>query len=239
MNGTVGEPSLQRAAGFEDGDVRLSKADQVHLSLKQAIIGGALAPGAAIDKALLCRRFGVSRLPVTTAINRLAYEGLVLIERQKGSYVSRIRLDDVLQWMLARRAIEAELAGEAARRLGPDALEALRRNLRYQDAAIDGQDYDGFLQLDVGFHRLLADGLGLNRVGETLDAFRVHLDRVRRLLLPEPGRMMTTLTEHRAVLEAIEQRRSALAVRAMRRHLSVVIERLVAFERDHPDFFVP
>lgn len=239
MNATVGEPSLQRAAGFEDGDVRLSKTDQVHLSLKQAIIGGALAPGAAIDKALLCRRFGVSRLPVTTAINRLAYEGLVLIERQKGSYVSRIRLDDVLQWMLARRAIEAELAGEAARRLGPDALEALRRNLRYQDAAIDGQDYDGFLQLDVGFHRLLADGLGLNRVGETLDAFRVHLDRVRRLLLPEPGRMMTTLTEHRAVLEAIEQRRSALAVRAMRRHLSVVIERLVAFERDHPDFFVP
>ena len=117
---------------------RLPKADQVHLALKQAIIRGELPPGAAIDKSALCLRFGVSRLPVTTAIHRLAYEGLVLIEPQKGSYVSRIRLDDVLQWMMARRAIEAEVAAEAARRLPAESREALARNLRYQEAAVVG-----------------------------------------------------------------------------------------------------
>jgi DNA-binding GntR family transcriptional regulator len=231
--------SLQRGARIEEGDRRLSKADRVYHSLKEAIVRGELAPGAAIDKPALCDRFAVSRLPVTTAVNRLAYEGLVLIERQKGSYVARIRLDDVLQWMMARRAIEAEVAAEAARRLGPETLEAMRRNLRYEEAAIAATDYDGFLQLDVSFHRQPVDGLGLRRIAEILDGLRAHLDRVRRLLLPEPGRMGTTLDEHRAILDAIERRRPAAAGRAMRRHLDAVIERLVGFERRHPDFFGP
>ncbi len=219
------------------GGVRASKAGAVHRAVKQAILRGELAPGAAIDKAALCRRFGVSRLPVTTAINRLAYEGLVLIEPQKGSYVSRIRFDDVLQWMTVRRAIEAEIAGEAARRLPPDARDALRRNLHYQDAAITGQDFDGFLQLDVAFHRALTDGLAWPRVADALDALRVHLDRVRRLLLPEPGRMEATLAEHHDILQAIEQSDARAADRAMRRHVDTVIERLASYETLHPEFF--
>jgi DNA-binding GntR family transcriptional regulator len=228
---------LQHAAGA--GEARLPKADQVHLALKRAITRGELPPGAAIDKAAVCLRFGVSRLPVTTAIHRLAYEGHELIEPQKGSYVSRIRLDDVLQWMTARRAIEAEVAAEAARRLPMEARQALARNLRYQEAAVAGGDFDGFLDLDLAFHQLLTDGLALQRIAETLDALRVHLDRVRRLLLPEPGRMAATLAEHQAVHQAIVACKPAAADRAMRRHLAVVVDRLVAFEHDHPDFFGP
>ena len=217
----AGRASLRRRRPDAPAHAPLSKADQIHLALKPAIIRGELPPGAAIDKHALCERFGVSRLPVTTAINRLAYEGLVLIEPQRGSYVSRIRLDDVLQWMLARRAIEAEVAGAAARGLPPEALDAMEHNLRYQQAAIGGNDFDGFLELDVAFHRLLTDGLGLPRVAESLEALRTHLDRVRRLLLPEPGRMATTLAEHPR-----SSRRSSPAARpaerAMRRHLDVV-----------------
>lgn len=235
----MARPSLRQAAGLGPGETRLAKAEQVHLALKHEITRGELPPGTAIDKSALCLRFGVSRLPVTTAIQRLAYEGLVLIEPQKGSYVSRIRLGDVSEWMMARRAIEAEIAAEAARRLPAEAVEALARNLRYQEVAAESEDFDGFLDLDVGFHRLLTDELGLNRIAETLDALRVHLDRVRRLLLPEPGRMAATLAEHRAVHEAIATRRQAAAGRAMRHHLTVVVDRLVSFERDHPNFFGP
>ena len=72
---------------------------------------------------------------------------------------------------------------------------------------------------------------------EKLDALRVHLNRVRRLLLPEAGRMAATLAEHRAIGEAIASGRPSAADRAMRRHLAVVMDRLTAFEREHPDFF--
>lgn len=228
---------LLPSGGRASGAPRVSKADAIHRALKQEITNGALLPGAAIDKAEICGRFGVSRLPVTTALHRLAFEGLVRVEPQRGTYVSRIRLGDVLQWMAARRAIEAEVAAEAARRLSPEARAALERNLRYQEAAVAGADFDGFIGLDVAFHYLLTGGLGLDRIAETLDGLRVHLDRVRRLLLPEPGRMSATLAEHRAIHDAIAAGRPAAAGRAMRRHLAVVVDRLAAFESEHPDFF--
>ena len=98
-------------------------------------------------------------------------------------------------------------------------------------------DYAGFLQLDVAFHRLLIDGLAAQRIGEILDSLRSHLDRVRRLLLPEPGRMANTLAEHRAIAEAIAARHAKQASRAMRAQVDTVLEQLIAFEKQHPDFF--
>ena len=239
MSRRAAEPRSTPAPGQPGSGAagRLSKGDQVYLSLKRAIVSGEVPPGAAIDKSELCQRFGVSRLPITTAINRLAYERLVLIEPQRGSYVAKIKLDDVLQWMMARRALEVEVVAECARRLPADVIERAEQNLRYQQAAIGGNDYAGFLQLDVVFHQLLVEGLELYRVGEMLDALRSHLDRVRRLLLPEPGRMEGTLGEHRAILTAVAERRPSQAKQAMRQHVNAVEERLIAFEKQHPDFF--
>jgi DNA-binding GntR family transcriptional regulator len=223
--------------GGSSGPSRLSKGDQVYLALKQAIVSGEMPPGATIDKSEVCQRFGVSRLPVTTAINRLAYEGLVLIEPQKGSYVTKIKLDDIVQWMMARRALEVEVAGKSARVLPEAEFGQMENNLLYQQAAISADDYAGFFQLDVAFHRQLTDGLSLSRVSELLDSLRSHLDRVRLLLLPEPGRMESTLAEHRAIFEAIANRQPRQAEQAMRTHLDVVLKWLVAFEKQHPDFF--
>jgi DNA-binding GntR family transcriptional regulator len=214
-----------------------SKADRIYLALRRDIVSGELPPGGALDKPALCDRFGVSRLPVTTAINRLAYERLVLIEPQRGSYVAKIRLDDVLQWMLARRALEAEVAAEAARRLSAQTVDRLERNLLYQQAAIGGEDFAGFLELDVAFHKLFPDGLALHRVAELLESLRGHLDRIRRLLLPEPGRMDSTLAEHRAILDAVTRRRPRQAEAAMRAHVDSVRDRLIAFEKAHPNLF--
>ena len=49
----------------------------------------------------------------------------------------------------ARRAIEVEIAEEAARCGPAAAVEQLGRNLRYQQAAMEGNDLAGFMQIDV------------------------------------------------------------------------------------------
>jgi DNA-binding GntR family transcriptional regulator len=216
---------------------RVSKGNLVYSTLKAAIMSGELPPGVPIDKGEICERLQVSRLPVTTAINHLAYEGLVLIEPQRGSFVAPIKLDDVVQWMQARRALEVEVVGECARRQTPEMLQLLRRNLLYQQAAIGGSDYAAFLQMDIAFHDVLTTSVGLRRIGEILDSLRTHLDRVRRLLLPQPGRMESTLAEHRAIADALASRSVRKAEHAMQTHLQTVLENLIAFERDHPDFF--
>ena len=134
-----------------------SKADQVYGELKEAILSGALEPGELIDKSALCERLGVSRFPVSAAVSRLAFEHLVVIEPQHGSFVARISADDVRERLFIRRALEGEIAAEAARRMPREGLEALEDNLARERKAVEAGDRASFYALDVGFHQALTD----------------------------------------------------------------------------------
>ena len=214
-----------------------SKVDQAYLALKQAIVSGALAPETLIDKNEWCVRFDVSRLSITTAINRLAFERLVVVEPQRGSYVAKIRLQDVRQWMLMRRALEIEVVAVCAANMPAQAIENLGQNVGYQEAAIKSGDLQGFHELDTRFHRQMAESLGLARISEVLDPIRTHLERVRRTLLPEPGRIERTFAEHEAIYRSVLAHQPDRAREAMANHLDRVSGELDAFVARHPGFF--
>ena len=64
-----------------------------------------------------------------------------------------------------------------------------------------------------------------------------HVDRARRLLVPEPGRVGETVDEHIEILNAIRARKVKAAEEAMRTHLQQLIRRLAPLEQDLPDMF--
>ena len=100
-----------------------------------------------------------------------------------------------------------------------------------------GRFNEGFHELDTRFHRQMTEALGLARVGEVLDPIRTHLERVRRTLLPEPGRPQGTLREHEAIYAAIAARQPDQARRDMANHLDRVSRELQTFVAKHPGFF--
>jgi DNA-binding GntR family transcriptional regulator len=225
------------SAAVQGRGAKGSKVDQAYLALKEAIVSGALAPETPIDKNEWCAVFEVSRLSITTAINRLAFERLVVVEPQRGSYVAKIRLEDVKQWMLMRRALEMEVVAACAASTPKHAIESLGQNLAYQEAAIKSGDLQGFHELDTRFHRQIAEGLGLARISEVLDPIRTHLERVRRTLLPEPGRLQGTFIEHETIYRGLTARQPDQARQAMASHLDRVARELHAFVARHPGFF--
>ena len=216
---------------------RLSKADQVYAYLREAILKGTIEPGALIDKTTLCAELGMSRFPVTTAINRLAYERLVVIEPQHGSFVSKISAHDAREFLMIRRALETEIAGEAATNLPDDAREALRRNIRYQQSAAEAADSPGFYALDVEFHQTIVGGLKLNQSSDILKGLRAHAERVRRLLAPPKSRLLAIFNEHNAIWQRIEARDAPGAGAAMRAHLSQTIAIFESVVRERPGLF--
>ena len=137
--------------------------------LKEAILSGALEPGCLIDKAELCEKFGVSRFPVSAAVSRLAYDRLVDVAPQHGSFVSRISLKDVQERLFIRRALESEIAEEAALRMTREDKDALQANLREAAAAVEADDRAAFYAIDVAFHQILTGRLGMARASEVLD----------------------------------------------------------------------
>jgi DNA-binding GntR family transcriptional regulator len=214
-----------------------SKAGQVYDAVKEAILSGELEPGQAIDKLALCEKLGVSRFPVSAAVSRLAFERLVRIEPQHGSFVAPISAEGVRENLFVRRALEGEIAAEAAARLDVEARADLAANLEVADEAAREADRARFYALDVGFHALLTQHLELHRSEEILDGVRQHLERPRRLLMSPPGRMQHTLAEHRAIYAAIAARQPEAARAAMTAHIAIVAETFEALAKAKPGLF--
>lgn len=208
--------------------------EHVREVLREAIVRLDLKPGGFIDKKALASRLGVSLFPVTEALARLAQEGLVEVLPQRGTLVARIRMGDVRQAHFIRRALEAETVKTIAPAVTDATLAALNRNLRYQRAAVEGDDREGFHRLDLQFHATLQDALGFGRVRETVETARLGLERVRRML-SSPRRHAITYGEHVAIVEALSSRDAAASARAMEAHLDGVIAELLAFAATHPD----
>ncbi len=150
-----------------------SKADAVYGELKEAILSGALEPGSLIDKTELCEKLQVSRFPVSAAVSRLAYDRLVDVAPQHGSFVARISLNDARERLFIRSALEGEIAAEAARRMSRADKDALAANLRQEAAAVAAKDRATFYALDVAFHQILTARLDMARAADVLE-FAAH-----------------------------------------------------------------
>ncbi len=207
--------------------------------LKEAILSGALEPGSLIDKAGLCEKLRVSRFPVSAAVSRLAYDRLVDVEPQHGSFVTRISLNDVRERLFIRGALEGEIAAEAARRMARPDKDALAMNLKQEAAAVAAGDRTRFYALDVAFHRILTDRLGMARADDVLESLRVHLERTRRLTMSTAGQLRASLNEHSAIAAAIEAEDPIAAREAMKRHLTITGARLETLAKQQPDLFSP
>jgi DNA-binding GntR family transcriptional regulator len=216
-----------------------SKAEQVYEAVKEAILSGELEPGQAIDKLSLCEKLGVSRFPVSAALGRLAFERLVRIEPQHGSFVAPISAGGVREHLFVRRALEGEIVAMAATLLDEEGRADLAANLAQAEEAAEAGDRASFYALDVGFHSLLTQHLELHRSEEILDSVRQHLERPRRLLMTPPGRMQQTLSEHRAVFAGIEGRAPEAARAAMAAHINTVADTFEALAKTKPGLFAP
>jgi DNA-binding GntR family transcriptional regulator len=209
---------------------------QVTDVLRQAIVSLELKPGEVLDKGLICGRLGVSRFPVSEALARLASEGLVDIQPQRGSTVSLVRIGDVLEHMLIRRALEAEAVRTLAADPEADLIEALEESLAAQRRAAEKDDQPDFHRRDVEFHDHLFAALELGRLKAVIDSSRANLDRARQLI-NSPRRLALTISEHEKITAAIASRNPDAAAAAMRAHLNAVMEEVVAFAAERPEVF--
>lgn len=204
--------------------------------LRQAIVTLDLQPGEIIDKNAICERLGVSRFPVSEALARLQPEGLVDILPQRGSTVSLVRIADVLEYMLIRKALEAEAVRVVTGNPSPELIDTLQRSMSYQRAAVDIDDQHGFHERDIEFHDIIFGDMRFSKVKGVIENTRANLDRARRLILT-PRRLEVTLAEHRAIMDGIISGDAPRAAAAMRAHIDSVMAELIAFAVDHAELF--
>jgi DNA-binding GntR family transcriptional regulator len=209
----------------------------VYTALRDAIVAGQLEPGRQISENELAARLGVSRTPIREALQRLREERLVAVVPQYGTFVTHISESAVSDAQFVREALEcAAIRGTALRARDQD-LGALEAIIRRQDAAREANDFDSFYVLDDELHQLLCDLSGHDIAWSLSQRAKGHLNRIRRLSMPEPGYMMEMIGEHRAVVAAVAAHDPDEAEQTLRHHLRMVLSTLPAIREQHPDYF--
>ncbi|SCX12921.1 GntR family transcriptional regulator [Agrobacterium rosae] len=209
---------------------------QVHEILRDRIIKVELVPGTVLSRASLQLEFGISQTPVRDALMRLQEEGLVDVYPQYATVVAKIDIDHAMQAQFQRLSIELE----AVRRLTNEAPEKtaseLRALLTRQKAVASPDTYDIFDSIDRDFHRRLYEMAGITQLWANVRRQSVHIDRLRRLNLPMPGKLQTVIADHEAIVSAIASGNPEAATSALRNHLSGTLSIIDLISAEFPNY---
>jgi DNA-binding GntR family transcriptional regulator len=132
--------------------------DGIYERLVAAIFEHRLPPGTKLGEENLARIFGVTRARVRAVLPRLAHEGLVTLELNRGAFVAQPTVEQARDVFEARRLIEPGIATRLARQ--PDrtaAVARLRQHVLAERRARTAGDVRTIVRLSGEFHMLLAD----------------------------------------------------------------------------------
>jgi DNA-binding GntR family transcriptional regulator len=231
------EPS--RVARPWGGELRAVRARSViYAKLRAQIISLERCPGDPIAESQIASDYGVSRTPVREAVLRLADEGLIEIFPQSGTIVARIPLASLPEAIVIRKALEQTSVQSAAERATRSQAVAISAILERQREAKRANDRDAFHLADESFHAAIAEASGYPGIWKLVSQVKVHVDRYRRLTLPQRGRMERVIGEHARILAGIEAGDAAGAVAAMAAHLDGLAADIADIRRLNPNYFV-
>src|SRR4051812_3984945 len=89
-------------------------------ALRDAILRGEFLPGERLVEAQLMTRFAASRFNVRAALQDLAADGLVEMQRNRGAQVRKVSLDEAVEITEVRMVVEGLIAARAAERITVD-----------------------------------------------------------------------------------------------------------------------
>lgn len=194
-----------------------SSEDVVYTELHNAICERQLLPDTKLGETLLAEHFGVSRTIIRQVLLRLAGDGLVRQEPNRGAFVARISLEQAQQIYAAWRLVESTIIREITISITPQQVRSLRDLIAQERKACDEQDYPRLTRLSMQFHIELAT---LSR--------NVYLGRFLQDLIPLTSlayfydvRSMPLCTEdeHSQILNYIEAGDAEQAVAVAQKHL--------------------
>lgn len=216
---------------------RINAGERAYAILRDAIVAAELEPGRRLSENELAEQLGISRTPVREALARLREDRLVAIVPQLGTFVTLISPQAVADAAFVREALECSAVRLTSVRIDSDGLEDLQASLLAQERAIEEGDAETFDVLDETFHHTLCEYSGHEIAWSLSRRANGHLDRIRRLSLPEAGYMAEMLSQHRAVVAAIADADPDRAEQELRHHLRAVLSSLPEIRRTQPEYF--
>ncbi len=217
---------------------RVKVSEAVLEQMRQLILDGTWKPGDQLASEMeLADMFGVSRISVRAAIQRLIGMGILNVRQGDGTYIAE-RMDNMLDSQMMRMfmtrpqlrevlefrlIIESGSAALAAQNATSEDIAKLREC--EQQLVECGDVVEDFAYADIAYHRALAAASHNSLIVHWMDMFGELYENAMvesiRLRGVEAGRY-----NHTPITDAIFEHNKSLAEELIRKHIRLVIQRL-------------
>ncbi len=202
--------------------------EQLYDIIEDEIIRLHIRPGEILSENILCERFGVSRTPARTILQRLQDNGLVEINPYTGCFVRLLNFDVINQIIYQRLAVESMVLGEFMDICTPVDIERVRHAHLALEACLQETpiDENRFYNADSKLHEIWFKTM---RKMYLFQQFRNDKSDYKRFAMLDVGcadSMHEIVAEHAQILQMIEQGRKEDIVPTMKLHLYGGIRRV-------------
>ncbi|MEU7867161.1 GntR family transcriptional regulator [Dactylosporangium sp. NPDC049140] len=195
-------------------------------ALRTAILRGEYLPGERLVEAHLCERLGASRFNVRAALQELAADGLVEVQRNRGAHVRKVSVEEAIEISEVRMVVEGLIAARAAARVSGEQASELDEVALLMRRAVAAGEFHRYSDLNQRLHALIRSIAAHRTADGIVETLRGQLVRHQFMLSLHPGRPAVSLPQHERIIEAIRRRDPKAAEAAMREHIASVIEHL-------------
>ena len=191
--------------------------------LREQILRGHLAPGAALSQEGLAKEFGISRTPLRDALKILERDGLIKLDASGAAAVINPSAEDGKDLLLIRKVIDSVAARRAASlSLEPrgELTDILKPLLKELGEASLAEDRYRFRVADSRFHVEILRYCGLEHVDRCYSFVHTTAMSMYVRRAPSPGHLAESSEQHRQIAAAIADGQGDLSARLAEEHVS-------------------
>ncbi len=197
-----------------------STVETVTEEIRTGIKEGRYVPGQRLVEADLSKSLSVSRGPIREAIRRLASEGIIEIEHNRGAMIRKLTRHDVISLYQVREVMEGLSAKLTAERIDiSDHRKRLEKYLVELEEMKQSDDFSSFADHNESFHSELVDISENEELSKLIGQLQISLFHLQFRLIIDRKVVQQSIKDHRAILDAVLAGDGASAERTMRRHI--------------------
>lgn len=216
-----------------------SRKQQCWSDLRARILSQDIPPGSDLDEMTLCETYGISRTPLREILHRLAGDGFVSLENNRGAKVASMDLAVLRTFFQTAPLIYSSIARLAAENRTRPELDALTRcQGKFATAARKGHGDQAALQ-NHQFHEQIGQmaknpylQASLNRM--LIDHTRLSQTFFRPRTEDDAQRVEMAIQQHDAMISAIEAQDPSLASDLTLQHWDLSRDRMEHYVRPDP-----
>jgi DNA-binding GntR family transcriptional regulator len=212
---------------LQDGSsLRGTTYHRVYKAILSDIVNGTFAPGARLKIADLCKRYGLSQMPIREALQLLQGEGFVVMTPNKGASVRPINRKFLSDIYDVRGALYAIVYRDVIAWADPAFDRSLSDIQKRFDAAVEDNDLRGAQDMNRLLHATI-EALCTN--AEVTKLSRKYADltsSLRDVLGFNVARLRQISQEHWHIIDAVRDRDVGRAVAAAQVHVTKALENI-------------